>query len=451
MKYRWDKKYLYWGVTAFCVIAISILFFYGVFHFNVIKIGFFKWVKILMPVIYGLTIGYLLAPAVNYIENHILKPLFFKKCKRKENAKNKKRIRGLSIFLTLLIAVSIVIGLFVLLIPQLFISISSLIIAFPDYYQNFLNSFRELFIHNPNLESTVIADLDMASGYIEEFLNDQISPQLNDFFNHFSSSIFDFISVIKDLFIGIIISIYVLNSKELFAAQFKKCTYAILKPHRANIVIKDLRLTNEMFSGFISGTLLDSFIIGIICFIATQLMNTPYGILVSVIICVTNVIPFFGPYLGAIPSILLILFVSPVQCIYFIIFIVILQNFDGNILAPRILGRNTGISSFWVIVSILVSGGLFGILGLFIGVPVFAIIYSLGKSSINRVLSANKLPISTANYSNLYYMDELSNAMIYDDNNKDEDSKIRSKIEEIKTKMEEKEVKKEENKEKNKK
>ncbi len=446
MKYRWDKKYLYWGVTAFCVIAISILFFYGVFHFNVIKTGFFRWVKILMPVIYGLTIGYLLAPAVNYIEKHILKPLLYKKCKVTERIKNKKRIRGLSIFITLLLVISLVSGLFILLIPQLLVSISSLIIDLPVYYQNFMNGFRGVFINNPNLESTVIANLDVVSKYLEEFLNNQILPSLNDYFVQFTSGIFDFISVIKDLFIGVIISIYVLNSKELFAAQFKKCIYAILKPQRANIVIKDLRLTNEMFSGFISGTLLDSFIIGIICFVATQIMGTPYGILVSVIICVTNVIPFFGPYLGAIPSGLLILFVSPIHCIYFIIFIIVLQNFDGNILAPRIIGHNIGLSSFWVIVSILISGGLFGVFGLFIGVPVFAILYSLVKSSINRVLSANNLPLSTSNYSNLYYMDGLSNAMIYDDNSSEEESKIRLKIDELKMKRDEKEEKVEEKK-----
>lgn len=435
MRYHWDKKYLYWGVTAFSVITVSILFFYSVFHINVIQSICGKWITILKPVIYGLIIAYLLSPCVNYLEKHLFFPLFYEKWRLNKNKKNKKRIRFLCIFITLLITIMVVIGLFYLIIPQLFISISSLIASFPANYENFSKQFQEIFIHNPNLESNVVNSLDTLSEYIEKFLNTQILPRVNQFFIQFSSGIINFIGVIKNLFIGFIVSIYVMSSKELFAAQAKKFAYALLKPYKANIVIKNLRLTNDMFSGFISGKLLDSFIIGILCFIGAKMMNIPYPILVSVIIGVTNIIPFFGPYLGAIPCGVLILLVDPLRFVYFIIFIILLQIFDGNILGPKILGHSTGLSSFWVIVAILLGGGLFGIIGMFIGVPVFAVIYALVKAFINRALIAHNLPFRTSDYYNLNYIDEDTFAKVYNSKDKEE-SKLHNKIEEIKSKIE---------------
>jgi predicted PurR-regulated permease PerM len=439
MRYHWDKKYLYWGVTAFLVIAVSIMFFYGVFHIKVLAGVFDKWITILMPIIYGLIIAYLLSPVLNYFERYILYPFFFQKCKVKENKKNRRRVRGFAIFITLLIAIFIVIGLFSLILPQLFISISSLITSFPTDYENFSKMFQEIFISNPNLESTVANYLDVASVYIEAFLNNQILPRVNEILLQFSSGIINFIGVLKNLFIGVIVSIYVMSSKELFAAQSKKLVYAALKPYRANILIKNLRLTNDMFSGFISGKLLDSFIIGVLCFIGTKWMHTPYPVLISVIIGVTNIIPFFGPYLGAVPCGILILFVDPIKFVYFIIFIILLQTFDGNILGPKILGHSTGLSSFWVIVAILLGGGLFGIVGMFIGVPVFAVIYALIKAFINRSLIAHDLPFRTSDYYNLDYIDEDTFAKVYNKKEKEEESKLHSKIEEIKTKIEVKE------------
>jgi predicted PurR-regulated permease PerM len=437
MKYHWDKKYLYWGVTAFCVIALSILFFIGVFYIDEVKQVFLYWLNIFMPVIYGFVIGYLLAPEVNYIEKHFIYPLIFKKLKATPNKKIGKLVRGTSILITIFLTTCILIGFFALLIPQLFISISSLVVSFPGYYENFYKAIRELFVHNPEMEAKVMPLLDMASIYIEKFLNHEILPKVNEFFNQIYSDIFVFVKIMGDLLLGVVVAIYVLSSKELFAAQFKKCVYAVLKPYRANIVIKDLRLTNTMFSGFISGTLIDSFIVGIVCFIATKMMDIPYAVLVSVLIAVTNVIPFIGPYLGAIPCAILILIVNPVKCIYFIIFIMILQTIDGNILAPKILGRSIGISSFWVIIAILIGGGLFGLLGMFIGVPILAIIYYLVRANVNRTLEENELPIETSEYLKLYYLDEESFERIYDMNKKDSEEKLQNKVEELKERRDE--------------
>lgn len=442
MKYHWDKKYLYWGVTAISVISISILVFYGVFHIEEIKHTINRWIIVLMPIIYGLVIAYMLSPVVNYLENRVFKPFFYEKCRVEKNKKSRKRIRALAIFITITFAILFLFGFFYLLIPQLFVSISNLITSFPQIYENFINSVEEIFMNNPNLESDVIGYLDTASEYIEKFLNTQILPQINQIFIQLSSGVLSFIGVIKNLFIGIIVSIYVMSSKELFAAQAKKFVYAILKPYRANILIKNVRLTNDMFSGFISGTLLDSCIIGFLCFIATNLMNMPFAILISVIIGVTNVIPFFGPYIGGIPSAILILLVDPIKCVYFVIFIMLMQTIDGNILAPKILGHSTGLSSFWVIVAILIGGGIFGILGMFIGVPIFAVIYALIKAFINRTLIAHNLPFRTSDYFHLNYIDEDTFDKVYGNEEEEEDSKLHTKMEEMKAKRKIKEKEK---------
>ena len=178
----------------------------------------------------------------------------------------------------------------------------------------------------------------------------------------------------------------------------KKIVYALFETDAANAIISDVRFTHRTFSGFMVGKVIDSIIIGIICFFGISMMDIPYAILISVIVGITNIIPFFGPYLGAIPSALLILMVNPLQCLYFIIFILVLQQFDGNVLGPKILGNSTGLSSFWVIFSITLFGGLFGILGMIAGVPIFAVIYAGIKAFINQMLLQKKLPTDTSEY-----------------------------------------------------
>ena len=170
--------------------------------------------------------------------------------------------------------------------------------------------------------------------------------------------------------------------------------------------MKEARYIHKVFGGFIIGKIVDSIIIGILCFLGLSVMNMPYTLLVSVIVGVTNVIPFFGPFIGAIPSALLILLVSPIQCLYFLIFILVLQQFDGNILGPKILGDTTGISSFWVLFSILLFGGLLGFVGMIVGVPIFAVFYRLLGDFINGLLEKKDLPVQTSQYDNLETVEE---------------------------------------------
>ena len=202
----------------------------------------------------------------------------------------------------------------------------------------------------------------------------------------------------KNFLIGIIVSVYLLAAKEKSAARCCKLLYGVLPEEQAKFAMRGFRRMDHIFSGFVRGKLLDSLIIGILCFIGCSILKLPYTPLVSVVVGVTNVIPFFGPFLGAIPCALLILLVSPLKCLYFVIFIFLLQQLDGNVIGPKILGDSTGISSLWVIVAILVGGGFGGVLGMFLGVPIFACLQVLVRWLLNTRLEKRHMPLQAWEY-----------------------------------------------------
>lgn len=397
MKFRIDKKYIHWGITAFLVIAASILFYYLLFHKENISSGFHTFVTITMPILDGLLLSYLLTPILNGVEKKLIS-LFCKKFHVELTSRNKKRIRMLSILITVIIVTFLIYSFFATIIPQLIRSIQSIILQFPVYINNLTVWVQRLLADNPDIEAAVIEVMDKYSVELNNFLNLNLLPKMNELIKDVSLSFLGFLKTLWNLILGFIISIYILGSKELFAGQAKKIVYALFETDAANAIISDVRFTHRTFSGFMVGKVIDSIIIGIICFFGISMMDIPYAILISVIVGITNIIPFFGPYLGAIPSALLILMVNPLQCLYFIIFILVLQQFDGNILGPKILGNSTGLSSFWVIFSITLFGGLFGILGMIAGVPIFAVIYAGIKAFINQLLLQKKLPTDTKDY-----------------------------------------------------
>ena len=348
MKFRIDKKYIRWGVTAFLVIAGSIFFYYLLFHRANISAGFRTFLGVTMPILDGLLMAYILTPMLNGLEKKLILPICLKYSVNIEEKKNRKRIRAISILLTIIIVTAALYCFFATVIPQLVRSIQSIILQFPIYINNLMVWTTNLLTNNPEIESIVMELFDKYSVELSDFLNLSVLPKMNELIRDVSLSFISFLKTLWNLIIGFIISIYILGSKELFAGQAKKMVYAIFETDTANAVISDVRFTHKTFIGFIVGKVIDSIIIGIICFAGTSIMGTPYAILVSVIVGITNIIPFFGPYLGAIPSALLILMVNPMQCLYFIIFILILQQFDGNILGPKILGDSTGLSGYSV-------------------------------------------------------------------------------------------------------
>ena len=274
---------------------------------------------------------------------------------------------------------------------------------------------------NPEFQKSVMEFINQSTTDFTSVINSQVLPQLNSLNNvsemlsqfsgvinvitSVSMSVYSIFKEIWNLVIGFIISFYLLASKELFAAQAKKIVYAFCSVNRANRFISNVRFAHKTFGGFFVGKIMDSIIIGLICFAVTSILGTPFCVLISVIIGVTNIIPFFGPFLGAIPSTILILFIDPLQALYFVIFVIILQQVDGNIIGPKILGSSTGLSSFWVIFSITLFGGIWGIMGMIVGVPIFAILFAFMKSLIETKLSAKNLCPDTKKYLRLLYID----------------------------------------------
>lgn len=405
MKFRWNKKYLYWGTTAFLVVCASMLFYFVLFRMDVLFDGVHKIVSIMMPIICGAIIAYLLIPIVNFMEKKWFFPLLSRQSGAVITRRKRKAVRFVSIFLALLLALLVIYSLIAMIMPSIIESVISIINDSPRYFQNIQHWLESLLKNNPQWQTMVLDNIETFSPRLEAFLNSQVLPQLKELLQHLTTGVFGTLVFIKNVLIGLIISIYLMLDKEKLVTQSKMCVYALFDAERANHIVQAFRFTHKTFGGFISGKIIDSLIIGILCYIGTSLIGTPYQLLVSVVVGVTNVIPFFGPYLGAIPSAFLILMVNPLQCLYFLIFILILQQFDGNILGPKILGDSTGLTSFMVIVAILLFGGLFGVPGMIIGVPLWAVIIAAIKYFREEALKKKSMPSKDGAYENMDYLD----------------------------------------------
>lgn len=412
MKIKIDKKYILWGLTALTVIVLCICFVYLIYNGDILIANIKKIFRICMPIIDGLILAYLLSPIVNFIELKILTPIY-NKFKVKIDKRTKSRMRVFSISISMIFVLLIVYGFIMIVIPQIYQSIQSIVISFPSYLDNLVKYANDVLKNNPTFEVSITDIVEKYSKELTSWLNSKLLPSMNAIIKTFSLSVISFFVALWNLIIGFIISVYVLASKEKFVGQAKKAVYSMMSREHANQFLSDMRFTNRTFGGFISGKLIDSLIIGIICFICLYFIGTPYPILISVIVGVTNVIPFFGPYLGAIPSTILILLIDPIQALYFLIFVFILQQFDGNFLGPKILGNSTGLSSFWVIFSITFFGGLFGVLGMLLGVPAFAVIYAFIRRKITTRLKVKGLPESTTPYINLEHISEEVELVMY--------------------------------------
>lgn len=421
MKIKINNKYVRWGLTAFLVIAAGIVFYYLMFHSSNIRAGIKVLSSILMPVVVGMAIAYLLAPVLNYIEEKLLRPLC-DKCRIKQSKRRERLIRSVGILITAFLFLAIIYMIIAMLVSQIVPSVQNIVTNFDNYTKNFTVWLNRTLEDNPEIRDELIRMVDQYSGELEKWF-EKLLPQTTDlgelgewFMNNIlptikkvSLGVLGAFQVLWDFAIGFIISIYMLASKERFAGQSKKITYSLLEQKTANSVIRIFRFTHQTFIGFLGGKIIDSILIGLLCFIGTTIMGTPYAALVSVIIGFTNIIPFFGPFLGAVPTTILVFVVDPLHplnCLYFVIFILALQQFDGNFLGPKILGSSTGLTGFWVIFAITFFGGLMGVIGMIIGVPIFAVIYSAVRSGVNILLQKKEMPTSTQLYEKVDYVDE---------------------------------------------
>lgn len=386
-----DNHYLGWGITAVAVVCSILLIYDLIFRDSIVMRYAAAFIKIIAPVIYGAFIAYLLAPVVNWFEG-IIAP------RSKRVSEQKMWLRTISILLTWLVVAALLYAFMLVLIPELYKSVLQLIANGESYYNTIVAWALEILENNPNFAAA-------AGSVMQEYYNDalawisgQLLPKMEVAIQALTGGVVGIVVFLKNLLVGFIVSIYLLATKERFSATGRKLCYAFLSEERAELILRGTKVTDRIFSGFVRGKLLDSLIIGLLCFVFSSIFRFPYAPLVSLIVGVTNVIPYFGPFLGAIPSALLILLDSPLQCLYFCIFILALQQFDGNILGPKILGESIGLSSFWVIVAILLGGGLFGVMGMFLGVPVFACLYTAVRSYSAYCLRKKGLPTDTDSY-----------------------------------------------------
>ena len=406
-RFRWDKKYLYWGITAFCVIACAILFFMALNYLDTVKQGITKLFQILGPFIWGLVIVYLILPLVRFLQRRAFGPMCAKLFVKKPE-KGESFARGLAVVFAEIFMLALITGLFFLIIPQMYSSIETIVVNSPTYIDSLTTWATKMLTDYPEISDYVAKILGDVNTDIVSWLQTTILPKLGSVLTNVGMGVRYVVTGVYNLVIGIIVSIYILSNIEGFTASAKRLIYSIMSVDTARKFLNGLRFTDKTFNGFLMGKLLDSAIIGLICYIVCAILNMPYALLVSVMIGVTNIIPFFGPLIGAIPSSIIILMVDPFKCLIFIIFIILLQQLDGNIIGPKILGSSVGINGFWVMFSIIFGAGLFGFWGMLLGVPVFVVIYTIVNESIARKLRRSDLPIEAEAYANLDYIDPIT-------------------------------------------
>ena len=400
------------GVMIFVTFAVSILFFFAIFRYE----GFAgMWGKVLsaaMPIIIGLALAYLMNPVMLWFERLCRK---FLDKKINDTHKVKKVSRGIAITGSVIILIAVIALLIAAIVPSVISSVTGLIKVLPESVSSVINTIQHGNFGDSKAAELASDALQKGTDYIETFATEKMIPQAQKYVAQITTGVISFIRAILNFLIGIIVMVYVMSIQETLIGQSKKIIYAVFKPKIGNIIVETVAKTNTIFGGFITGKILDSLIIGVIAYFGCLILHIPSTVLVAVIIGITNVIPVFGPFIGAIPSLLIVVIQSPWHALYLLIFIIVLQQVDGNIIGPKILGSSTGLSTFWVMFSILIAGGMFGFLGMLLGVPVFAVIYYIIKRLVNHALRKKKLPQSTLEYTKMTGVDMGKNTLKYEE------------------------------------
>ena len=395
MKVNFDEKHVKWGVTIFLVILCSIIVFFAIYRMRDVSEVINVILAILTPFIYGLVMAYLLCPVYNFTVRGTYSLLDRSKRKIPRSLTISKALASIVSVIVLLVVIS---GILWMIIPGLIESITKIIDMLPSSMDELKAWVDVKLVNLPEAQIAIDGWINHFTENAINFVTETLLPEYSSIAAGISEGVLGVFNVVKNFFLGIIICVYFLNSKEIFAAQMKKFIAAFFSERTVREIREGAAFTNETFGRFINGQLIDSFIIGVICFIVMSIFGWEYTLLISCIIGITNIIPFFGPFIGSIPSALLLLMVDTRQCIYFVIFIILLQQFDGNFLLPKIQGGSTGLASFWVLFAVLVGGGLFGFVGMVIGIPVFAVIYAYVSRGINGRLEKRGLETDLREY-----------------------------------------------------
>lgn len=408
------------GLMIFITFACCILFFFMLLRYQGFADGWHKIVGAAQSIIIGLVLAYLLNPIMEFLERKLYKRL---KGKMKTDQKAKKLSRGLGIAGAILFLLIIIILLIAAIVPSVISCIVGVIDTLPGNVQNFIKVVQSGKLGEYEVTGTISDMLTKLVDYVENWATKTLLPEAKTYLLQITSGVINMVKAVINFIVGIIVAAYVLMIKESLIGQSKKAIYAIFKPRQGNIIIETMHKADEIFGGFIIGKIIDSAIIGVICYVGCSILHIPDAMLVAVIVGVTNIIPVFGPFIGAVPSLLLVVVQSPWHALYLLIFIILLQQVDGNIIGPKILGSSTGLSSFWVMFAILIGGGLFGFLGMLLGVPVFAMIYYIVQRLVNHSIGNRQLPIATDAYVDVKSVDLTNGTLVHYEHNKQKKKK----------------------------
>ncbi len=399
MRSNFQSKYFKWGLTVFLTAAAIIVFFFAIFRYQGVGGYISSLLRILRPFIYGTVLAFLVSPLYNWSQR------FFERLtwpSRKDKQVSSSAARILATLISLATIILAIGALLWLIIPQLIQSITNIAKETPEYIANMSTLLDTLLDSMPAFAQQVEEFFSSLGLSFSVWVQEEFLPSYDLILANISEQVIGIARAIFNFLVGLVVCAFFLNSKEVFLAQSKKLVLAIFREEAADNILRGAAFVSKTFWAFITGKVLDSLIIGVLCFIFMSIFSWPYAALISVIIGICNIIPFFGPFLGAVPSALLLLMVSPRLCLFFILFVLALQQFDGNILGPKILGETIGLSSFWILFAIIVAGGIWGFLGMLFGVPVFAVIYAYTCFAVNRRLKKKGLSTDLRDYKTLY-------------------------------------------------
>lgn len=413
MDKRSNKNILRIGVMLTVSVCVCLVFNEVIKEWKSIVGYMSNIVSALSPFIIGIIIAFLINPIMIYIRRGLAHVM--SKNKKCDYDDAYKKVKTVSMILTMVLFVGVLAGFLWLIIPRIYESLTDLVDKMPGYLESAQNWIEKMFAKNEYLEGKLTQVLDYIENNVFGIFKNTVMPNLDTIALKISSGVIVGVKAILNFFIGLIVCIYLLMSKDVLLAQAKKIIYCVFSKKTGNKILQGASYANSVFGGFINGKIIDSVIIGIMCFAFTYVVGMEYAVLISVIVGVTNVIPFFGPFIGAVPGALLALMDDPVMFVIFVVWIIVLQQFDGNILGPLILGDATGLSGVWVLVAILVGGDLFGVAGMILGVPVFACLYAFCAVQLRDGLRKKNLSSKTEDYFRLKGFDEDSGEPLYRD------------------------------------
>ncbi len=402
MKWKIEKKYIGIAVLALVVVLLSILFNNLLEESAKYKSFSTTLKRTFLPIIWGFVLAYLLNPIMKRLENYLFMPLARKVYKKKDKERKQKNFaRTISVILTMALFFVLVVGGLYVVIPQLYESVVKIIGDVPEYYAEVEAWITDFMSEDNEVSNYILDGLDNIYVQIMDYVNTVVLPNMDKIVKGITTGVMSLVRALLNVVLAIIISIYVLFEKEKLVAYAKKLSYSYLSKKNANLLIAGTRHVNVVFGGFINGKIVDSFIIGVLCYIFMVIVDFEYAVLISIIVGVTNIIPYFGPFIGAIPSIFLLLVTEPRQGLIFAVFVLILQQLDGNVIGPLILGESLNLSSMWILLAILIGGGLFGVPGMILGAPTMACIYTILRKDTRRRLAGKNLPLDSCEFLNM--------------------------------------------------